>query len=158
MFGFAKRSAARRQAQAVRDQDQLEYYAKLSQVAIFQLVEDKAGGPPAAATANWIMRFGDYGPEFEGDLGIELAVVEQLKHLGGLLSDDDRAQMTMGLLASAALGSVPLEQFKRHFDVLCDFCIVRKGINIPGAEELHRINPVYYYYILYGDLGDAPPK
>ena len=105
-----------------------------------------------AAMANWMFRFGDYGPRILEDPSLKPAVEGTFKSVKRLLTDEDMVvELTLGIIVAAAAQNVPMAVFKPHFDTLHELGLVMKGINIYGAEKrLSEEHRAYYYYMQYG--------
>ena len=69
-------------------------------------------------------------------------------------NEDERIEMTYGVIASAAAQDIPMPAYKAHFDRLLELGLVINRVNIPRLEKLlskaGRHLP-YYYYMQYGD-------
>ncbi|MGH6682707.1 MAG: hypothetical protein ACRECA_02080 [Pseudolabrys sp.] len=157
MFGFRKRNVQKYSAGLIDD-------AVTWQTGFYKILDDNRGtlllgttkrdGFIIAAMANWVFRFGDYGPKISEDPSLKPVVDGGLKNIRRLPVDEDRtAELTLAVIIAAAAQNVPMTTFKMHFDELHDLGIVMKRINIHGLEnKLADEHKPYYFYMQYGDL------
>jgi hypothetical protein len=105
------------------------------------------------AMANWMFRFGDYGPKIFEDPSLKPAVESAFQRIKSVLADEDLVvELTLAAIVAAAAQDVPIWIFKSHFDTLHKLGLVMKGINIYGAEErLVEEHRPFYYYMQYGE-------
>jgi hypothetical protein len=156
MFGSRKKSIAKYQTALIDDATTWQFgFAGLLKDNRNWLLLPNTGRDPAifAGMANWMFRFGDYGPKCEEDPSLKSEVDGAFQNFHRLPADEDRAaELTLALIIAAAAQDVPMATFKTHFDKLCGLGVVMNRINISGFEQrLAEHHKPYYYYMQYGD-------
>ncbi len=156
MFGFGKRGRKRYIEGLIGDAQnwQVGFYGlfKNSGTVIIGGDADMAA-KIAAGMANWIFRFGDCGPNEHVIPDFRSKVQESLPKIAKILTEDNKVEMTAGVMISAAAQDIPMDIFKAHFGNLHRLNLVMRGINIYEIDKkLWWEHKPYYHYMQYGDL------
>lgn len=158
MFGFGKfnEQTHRESLEKASNNVMWGFYAGLKDASSRIVSPGQAeDGQIIAGVANWIFRFGDYGPKAQDMSSLKPVIDEALKKAKtSFKNEDERIEMTYGVIASAAAQDIPMPAYKAHFDRLLELGLVINRVNIPRLEKLlskaGRHLP-YYYYMQYGD-------
>lgn len=154
-FGFGKRTAQKYRAALIDD-------ASTWQFGFCDFLDDnrenlllgttKRDGFIVPAMANWVFRFGDYGPRVAEDPSLKAAVDNAFKNVRRIPTDEDRTvELTLAVIVAAAAQDVPMTTFKAHFDNLQELGLVMNRINIHWVEDrLAEDHRPYYYYVQKG--------